>query len=225
MQLVIFDCDGALVDSQHLIYQAMATAFDRIGLAPPPRDIVRSVIGLSLVEAVTTCLPDQQDAGDPVAIASLYKAAFTELRADPANEEPLYPGTRETLQHLANQPDTILAVATGKCQRGMTRLFEREGLGHFFQSVQTADEHPSKPHPSMITRAMELAGVDAHRTIMVGDTTYDIAMAVNAGVHAVGVSWGYHASEDLTATGAATVIERFDALPEQIDTLLTDEGA
>ena len=224
MQLIIFDCDGTLVDSQHIIYLAMSQAFDNVGLPKPSRQTVRSVIGLSLVEAVSLCLPEKTSA-DPVAIAELYKTAFAELRADPANDEPLFPGMLETLQHLADQPDSLLAVATGKSQRGMQRLIAREKLEHLFHSVQTADEHPSKPHPSMIEEAMTRAGADGTGTVMVGDTTYDMAMAVNAGTYGVGVSWGYHDTPALTRSGAVTVIETFEQLPGEIDTLMTTRTA
>ncbi len=224
MRLVVFDCDGTLVDSQHIIFLAMSSAFERVGLAKPEKEIVRSVIGLSLVQAVEKCLP-HQDAGDPQRIAELYKNAFADLRTDPANDEPLFDGTREVLQNFLDCPNTLLAVATGKSQRGVDRLFEREGLAGFFQSVQTADTHPSKPHPSMLAKAMAETGTDAANTVMVGDTTYDMAMAVNAGVQGVGVTWGYHDTSELTASGASSVISHFDALPAAVDTVLATRAA
>lgn len=224
MKLVIFDCDGTLVDSQNIIYTAMAQAFDNVGLVTPSRATVRSVIGLSLVEAVRLCLPDDTSA-DPKAIAQLYKNAFVDLRNDPNNDEPLFPGMLETLKELSEQQETILAVATGKSQRGMQRIIARENLSQFFNSVQTADEHPSKPHPSMIVEAMTKAGVDADRTVMVGDTTYDMEMATNAGAHGVGVSWGYHDTSELHNSGAAKIIDTFEQLPSAIDALLATRAA
>ncbi|MGH1418819.1 MAG: HAD-IA family hydrolase [Hyphomicrobiaceae bacterium] len=224
MKLVIFDCDGTLVDSQNIIYSAMSKAFEDTGLPIPSRATVRSVIGLSLVEAVGLCMPDDCSA-DPQALAEIYKNAFADLRNDPQNDEPLFPGMIETLQHLSEQPETIMAVATGKSQRGMQRIIKRENLGNLFHSVQTADEHPSKPHPSMIVEAMTKAGIEADRTIMVGDTTFDMQMAVNARARAIGVSWGYHETGALAQSGAATIIDTFQDLPTAIDALLTTRAA
>jgi phosphoglycolate phosphatase len=139
-------------------------------------------------------------------LAEAYKSAFGDLRRDKAHQEPLYPGVRETLHALANEPGVLLGVATGKSRRGLAAVLEREGLTDLFVTLQTADTHPSKPHPAMLQAAMAEAGTEAHRTLMVGDTTYDIGMARDAGARAIGVAWGYHPVAELEAAGAHRVL-------------------
>lgn len=224
MRLIIFDCDGTLVDSQQLICLAMNAAFERVGLPVPTRDDVRSVIGLSLQNAIAKCLPDGSQV-DTAHMSELYKDAFSQLRMSAENEELLYDGVRTTLEMFSNEPKTLMAVATGKSMRGMKRLIAREGFEPYFQSVQTADDHPSKPHPSMISRAMALAGVEPSQTVMVGDTTYDMEMARNAGVSGVGVSWGYHDGRALKESGAHRLIHRFEDLPHVVHSLLEARDA
>lgn len=206
MKLVVFDCDGTLVDSQHMIVAAMEQAFAGSGLPTPSRAAILSVVGLSLDQAVRRLVPPAVETGIP-ALAEAYKNAFGQLRRDRAHQEPLYPGIRETLRVLANEPGVLLGVATGKSRRGLAAVLEREGLTDLFTTLQTADTHPSKPHPAMLLAAMAEAGADAHRTVMIGDTTYDIGMARDAGARAIGVAWGYHSVAELEAAGAHRVLE------------------
>ncbi len=206
MKLVVFDCDGTLVDSQHMIVAAMERAFAGFGLPAPGRTAILSVVGLSLEHAVRRLTPMAR-AADVTALAEAYKSAFGELRRDKAHEEPLYPGIRETLQALAGEPDVLLGVATGKSRRGLAAVLEREGFTDLFVTLQTADTNPSKPHPGMLLAAMTEAGAEPHRTLMVGDTTYDVGMARDAGARAIGVAWGYHPASELEAAGAHRVIE------------------
>lgn len=205
MKLVVFDCDGTLVDSQHMIVAAMERAFAGFGLPTPGRAAILSVVGLSLDQAVRRLVPPSIET-DIAVLAEAYKSAFGELRRDKAHQEPLYPGVRETLHALASEPGVLLGVATGKSRRGLAAVLEREGLTDLFITLQTADTHPSKPHPAMLRAAMAEAGAEAHRTLMVGDTTYDIGMARDAGARAIGVAWGYHPVAELEAAGAHRVL-------------------
>jgi phosphoglycolate phosphatase len=199
-RLAIFDCDGTLVDSQANICVAMEECFNRAGLPAPPREQTRRVVGLSLVEAMRAMLPDA-DATLHRALADDYKTAFQRLRARGQIEEPLYDGVAELLDTL-EADGWLLGVATGKSDRGLGLCLDCHGLSRRFVTCQTADRHPSKPHPSMIEAALADAGADATSSVMIGDTSYDMMMAKAAGVTAIGVAWGYHAPEELIAAGA-----------------------
>jgi len=199
-RLAIFDCDGTLVDSQHNICRAMEDCFAAAGLAPPERERTRRVVGLSLVEAMRAMLPEAE-ADFHVALAEDYKRAFQALRARGLDEEPLYEGVAELVERLAAD-GWLLGVATGKSDRGLALCLDHHRLAAHFVTLQTADRHPSKPHPSMIEQAMTDAGAAPETTVMIGDTSYDMAMARAAGVMAIGVAWGYHDAADLIRAGA-----------------------
>jgi phosphoglycolate phosphatase len=199
-RLAIFDCDGTLVDSQANICRAMEDCFYRAKLPPPSREATRRVVGLSLVEAMRAMLPGA-DPGLHHALAEDYKLAFHRLRDNGLVDEPLYPGVAEALAAL-DEAGWLLGVATGKSDRGLSLCLERHGIAPHFVTLQTADRHPSKPHPAMIEAALAETGTEAGQGMMIGDTSYDIMMAKAAGVTAVGVAWGYHEREELLAAGA-----------------------
>jgi phosphoglycolate phosphatase len=220
VKLVIFDCDGTLVDSQHMICAAMQAAFAAQGLPLPARERLLSVVGLSLAEAFTD-LGAGAD-GYPVhSLAEQYKAAFQALRKAEKHLEPLYPGAREAIEELAARPDVVLGLATGKSRRGVDLVLGHHGLLDRFMTIQTADTAPSKPHPAMVEQAMAEIGVGPRDTVVVGDTVFDVAMAHAAGAGAIGVSWGYHDPQALRAAGAHTVIEVFANLLPSLDALWT----
>ncbi len=210
-KLVVFDCDGTLVDSQHMIVAAMDHAVTAHSLPKIPRERVLSIVGLSLEEAISKLLPSEDPAMLKL-VQDSYREAFFHLRQDPDLHEPLFPGTREALNGLAARDDVLLGVATGKSRRGLRFVLELHGLTEMFVTLQTADDHPSKPDPSMLLQAMAETGVAAADTVIVGDTSYDMDMGVAAGVRPIGVSWGYHSSDELTAHGAVHVLHRFDEL-------------
>ncbi len=199
-RLAIFDCDGTLVDSGHNICLAMEDCFARAGLPAPCRTATRRVVGLSLVEAMRAMVPE---GGDDlhIALAEDYKHSFQRLRGQGLVEEPLYAGVAELIDAL-EEDGWLLGVATGKSDRGLSLCLEAHGLSRRFVTLQTADRHPSKPHPSMIEQAMADAGAAPETTLMIGDTSFDMAMARAAGVTAVGVAWGYHQPQELIAAGA-----------------------
>ena len=216
-RLVIFDVDGTLVDSQAEIIGAMAEAFAAEGLTAPTREVVLSIVGLSLPESFRVLCPDQ-DATTRERLTAGYRAAFRDhATADLQRKSPLFPGAREAVLRLHAQDHTVLAVATGKSKRGLDRLLDQHALQELFVSRQTSDLHPSKPHPAMIHAALAEAGVPASRAVMVGDTTYDMDMARAAGVATIGVSWGYHPADSLRAD---RMIPTFAALDAAIDDLI-----
>lgn len=203
MRLAIFDCDGTLVDSQADICAAMDAAFTAAGLVPPERHATRRVVGLSLHEAMRQLHPAGEH-HDHASLTELYKDAFRARRAAGAVGEPLYDGIAALVADLAGD-GWQLAVATGKSDKGLAHCLAAHGLTKHFISLQTADRHPSKPDPSMIEQCIADAGADRHRTAMIGDTVYDIHMAVNAGVTGIGVDWGYHETDELIEAGAKAV--------------------
>jgi phosphoglycolate phosphatase len=215
-KLVIFDCDGTLVDSQHMIISAMHETFKEAGLTPVTDTAVRSIVGLSLYEAIEALLPG---AGEELHrdLESRYKGLFYKMRVEhQAGPDPLYDGTLEALNAL-NDAGYLLGVATGNSQRGLARVIKEHDLDGMFVTLQTADGHPSKPHPSMITTAASEAGASIDDTVMIGDTSYDIMMAVRAGSHPLGVDWGYHSAEDLRAAGAKHVASRYNEIPQLVE--------
>ena len=169
----------------------------------PPPAVCRRVIGLSLTEAMAALLPEAP-AELHFKLAEDYKRAFMDLRSAGAVEEPLFDGVLELLDGLESA-GWLLAVATGKSDRGLRHCLERHGIHARFVSLQTADRHPSKPHPSMVAQAMADAGASPDTTIVVGDTSFDMAMAVAAGAKAIGAGWGYHEPDELIAAGAVAV--------------------
>ncbi|MBB4153795.1 phosphoglycolate phosphatase [Sphingomonas jinjuensis] len=211
-RLAVFDCDGTLVDSQANICRAMETAFAANGLAPPPREATRRIVGLSLVEAMRALLPDADEAAHR-RLAQDYKHAFHAMRGNGGlGDEPLFDGIVAAIDQLAAD-GWLLGVATGKSDRGLGLLLAHHGLSDRFVTLQTADRHPSKPDPSMLLAAMAEAGAEPHMTAMIGDTSFDMAMARAAGATAVGVAWGYHAPDELAAAGAKLIAGHARDLP------------
>jgi phosphoglycolate phosphatase len=205
VRLAIFDCDGTLVDSQHNIVTAMQGAFEAASLTCPERTDILSIIGLSLPQAMAKLLPGADDDFCDL-LAGHYRQCFRDLRAAGVVHEPLYDGIADLLDNLEAQ-GWLLAVATGKSDRGLANVLAHHGLSARFISLQTADRHPSKPHPSMIAAALSDAGAHAQDAVMIGDTSFDMLMAGAAGVPALGVGWGYHQPGELFASGARSVAQ------------------
>lgn len=199
-RLAVFDCDGTLVDSQANICTAMEAAFAGSGLVAPTRANIRRVVGLSLVEAVAMLLPDD-DAALHRQVAADYKTQFQTLRANGMVHEPLFDGITILLDRLSDD-GWLLGVATGKSDRGLALALAHHRIDRHFVTLQTADRHPSKPHPSMVETAMADAGAAPETTVVIGDTSFDMEMARNAGARALGVAWGYHPPHELVAAGA-----------------------
>lgn len=220
MYLVIFDCDGTLIDSQDTIVHGIDVGFAAVGLAPPDRATALSIVGLSLEVAFARLVGPEHHALVP-RMAEAYRAAKVERRLAGLDHDPLYPGARAVLQALSARDDVLLGIATGKALRGVRHMEEVHGLSGLFATIQTADTAPSKPHPRMVLQAMAETGAEPSRTVMIGDSSYDMKMARAAGVSALGVSWGYHDVATLTGAGAHAVIDRFDALDGVLNQLLS----
>ncbi len=203
-RLVLFDCDGTLVDSQHVIHEAMSFAFADHGLSPLPRQDVRRVIGLPLDTAIAQLLP--AGSSDQIAgLAQSYKEAFVQLRQRVGQHEPLFDGMREVIETL-DAGGALLGIVTGKGSQGLAMVLAQHDLTKRFVTLQTADTAPGKPDPGMVNQALAETGAAPSETVVIGDTTFDMAMAVAAGVPAIGVAWGYHPSDHLVAAGARCVV-------------------
>lgn len=212
LRLAIFDCDGTLVDSQHSIHEAMSHAFVSAGLSAPALMAVRATIGLSLLHSVQRLLPEAEAALHDELVAG-YKAFFTLQRQRESLHEPLFEGTREALTALG-AAGWLLGVATGKGRRGLDAILARHGIADHFMTLQTADVCRSKPDPEMVERALlEAGGLDPKAAVVIGDTSFDMAMARNAGARAIGVTWGYHNTDMLRDAGADIVIDHYEELP------------
>jgi phosphoglycolate phosphatase len=208
-RLIVFDCDGTLVDSQQLIVEAARQTLLAHELEPLEATAVRAVIGLSLELALAQLVPDA-DERTLLSLVATYRATWRLLRAQGVLE-PLFPRAREVLGVL-DRNGHLLGVATGKSRAGLLEVLDHHGLTALFVSFQTADRHPSKPHPRMLEEAMRETGSAPTETLMVGDTSFDMAMARAAGARAIGVAWGYHPPELLQASGAELILENFDQL-------------
>ena len=213
-RLVVFDCDGTLVDGQAAICQTMEAAFASTGLVAPERNMVRRMVGLSLPYALRELAPDASDE-QRHAVVEAYKTGFRDLRLSGALREPLYDGIAGLIDELSGE-GWQLAVATGKSDRGLYACLDTHGIRHRFVSLQTADRHPSKPHPAMLEAALFEAAVQPGDAVMIGDTSFDMEMAVAAGVRAIGVAWGYHEAHELREAGAVAVAETAEELGELI---------
>ncbi|WP_373477025.1 HAD-IA family hydrolase [Sphingorhabdus sp.] len=209
-KLAIFDCDGTLVDSQANICLAMEHAFDEAGMTPPSRHATRRIVGLSLVEAMRVLLPKAEEDLHRE-MAERYKASYLILRNNGLEHEPLYDGIAALLSKM-DESGWLLGVATGKSDRGLERCLDHHGLKGLFVTLQTADRHPSKPHPAMVYQALADAGTEAANAVVIGDTVYDIHMGRAAGTRTIGVNWGYHRVEELREAGANAIAESMDEL-------------
>ena len=205
-----------MVDSQAAICASMEEAFGDLGRPPPPRRAIRRIVGLSLFEAMRVLVPDG-DGALHLVLVERYKHRFRALRLNGLLEEPLFDGIAPLLTGL-DEAGWLLGVATGKSDRGLKHMIEAHGLTGLFVTLQTADRHPSKPHPAMIEAAMAEAGAEPASTFMIGDTSFDMAMARDAGAYALGVGWGYHDAVELTEAGAHRIAER----PDQVETVMED---
>lgn len=192
MKLIVFDVDGTLIDSQSHITGAMTMAFEKHGLSAPTSRDIRLIIGLSLPEAIKKLYPRGSNILSK-RIIETYIDSFALIRKNSAYQIPqIFVGMRELLEDLSHKNDYILGIATGKGLRGLDHVLGITDLKHYFSTIQTADNHPSKPHPGMLYSAVRETGVSPRNAVMVGDTSYDMDMGNAAKFKTIGVSWGYH---------------------------------
>ncbi len=184
--VVVFDLDGTLIDSSRALLEAHSVAWSGMGLERPPAEAILELVGLPLIDTMRTLAPKQ----DPAVLAEAYSKAYVRTSA---LHETLFAGVADLLARPFRA-----AVATGKSQRGAERAVEQSGLGERFEIVLGGNSVPRpKPYPDMLDAIKRATGTDD--LVMIGDTTYDLEMAHAAGVKAIGVAWGHHSVERLSA--------------------------
>ena len=205
--LIVFDWDGTLIDSESRIVGCMKSAIADMALPEREDHRLSNIIGLGLPEAIQMLFPGLDDSTMQQLI-KLYGQYFVTADTTPS---PLFPGIEAMLQKLQAM-DLHLAVATGKSRKGLARVFNNTKLDKYFIASRCADETQSKPHPQMLCELMEELSVSPQRTLMVGDTAFDMDMAARAGVDSVAVSYGVHELDQLTEHGPRYVADTADEL-------------
>lgn len=205
MKLVLFDCDGTLVDSASLIHETMRRTFLHFGKPEPTVEDTKSIIGLTLDIAIARMQGKQHADQEAVEMMAYYKSLFSVVRGDMDYREPLFPGILDLMNTLEGRDEIILGAVTGKSRRGLDSV--RETHGFKFVASRTADDCPSKPHPAMVTECCDETGMQPTDTYVIGDAIYDMQMAKAAGAIAIGVSWGYASVEELKAAGADVIVD------------------
>ncbi|MEP2705868.1 MAG: HAD-IA family hydrolase [Roseibium sp.] len=222
MYLIIFDVDGTLVDSQNTLLHGFQVGFDAVGLPRPDRKTTLSIVGRSLEQAFGDLVGEEHQ--DKVEVmAEAYRKSKIGRREAGLDFDPMYPGAWDAIDLLHSRDDVLLGIATGKALRGVQHMLDTHDLHKRFVTIQTADTSPSKPHPDMVERAMSETGSDPARTVVVGDTSYDMEMAKGAGAHAIGVTWGYHEHSLLADNGADRIIDAFSDLKSALSDVLKVE--
>ncbi len=191
-ELLVFDWDGTLMDSESRIVNCMRAAIADLGLALPSDQSISNIIGLGLKEAISTLVPGADEALIK-RVTERYRHHFLFENRTPM---PLFHGAKELL-HALKAEGYLLAVATGKGRPGLDRALKHTGLDQVFHTTRCADEAFSKPHPDMLLQILDELGVQAADALMIGDTEYDMQMANSAGTAALAVSYGVHSVERL----------------------------
>ncbi|MET3599857.1 HAD-IA family hydrolase [Martelella mangrovi] len=206
MKLVLFDCDGTLVDSAVRIHETMRRAFIAFGHPEPTLAETKTIIGLSLDLSIARLLGRQEVDDEVLAIRVKFKSLFAEVHSDPNMMEQLFPGIAELIAALAARDDITIGAVTGNSRRGLNHVLELHGLAPDFSVSRTADDCPSKPHPAMVLECCVEAGFNPADAVVVGDAVFDMQMAGKAGAHAIGVAWGYGEIADLQDAGAGAIV-------------------
>lgn len=201
-KLVIFDWDGTVMDSIGRIVDSMQAAAKSANLAIPSEEAVKGIIGLSLAKAVGLLFPSITEQ-QITELAKAYKQHYMEVSTV---STPLFRNAFELLTQLQSAEKT-LAVATGKAREGLNRLMAVSNTTEFFSASKTADEAESKPHPDMILKLLAELDIAAEDAVMIGDSIHDLTMANNAGVDAIGVTYGAHDKEDLLALKPVAIVD------------------
>lgn len=206
-ELIVFDWDGTLMDSEARIVTCMQRAADDTGYPRPLDQAVREIIGLSLETAIKRLFPGSDDAR----VGRITEAYRVHWLGDDVPQSALFSDAGRVIEMLS-QHGYLLAIATGKSRRGLDKVLQETGLGPLFHASRCADEAFSKPHPQMLEDILIDLDTKPSRALLIGDTEYDMQMAGNAGVDALGVVHGVHAPERLREHGALGVLNNLAEL-------------
>ena len=201
-ELVVFDWDGTLMDSEARIVSCMQRAAADAGFPIPAPAAARDIIGLGMTEAVGRLFPT----ADPRSVDDLISAYREHWLGNEVEAETMFGGALDLVSGLYRS-GYLLAVATGKSRRGLNKAFAESGLGAFFHASRCADETFSKPHPQMLEEILTDLDISPAAALVIGDTEYDLQMAGNAGVRSVAVGYGAHEPERLAGHGPLTILE------------------
>ncbi len=204
--LLVFDWDGTLMDSTSTISRCIQAGFRDVGLPAPALRDCNFVIGYGLREAMQYLAPGIDDA-QVARLVEAYKHHFFsgEHRLE------LFDGVLEALPRFREAGYT-LAIATGKARAGLNRMLDQTGIGPYFEVTRCADEAFSKPHPAMLEYILDYTVSDPKRTLMIGDTTHDMQLALNAGTHGAALSYGAHPLEDMLPLNPVAHFDDFPSL-------------
>lgn len=216
MKLVLFDCDGTLVDSAGLIHAVMSETFADFGKPRPDISETKAIIGLTLDIAIARMLGRAHVDDEAAAMALRYKENYHPLRERFKNATPLFDGIASLIDMLSKRDDVLIGAVTGKGRRGLIQILETHGFADHFIVSRTADDCPSKPHPAMVMECCHETGMVPADTVVIGDAIYDMQMAKAAGAKAIGVAWGYASVEDLWKAGADAVVNHPNDIPAYV---------
>lgn len=211
MRLIVFDCDGTLVDSQQTIITATEAAMDEFEFAVPPRRDILYAVGLPVDVALRRHAPEATD-DQILSMLDIYRETYQQLVQQDDRGQVMFDGMREQILALGGMDETLLGIITMKSRRGLNRVVDAYDIRQYFQVLKSADDGPGKPAPDLMLDAISETGVEARQALMVGDTSFDIMMAKAAGAKAIGVGWGYQTVDELLDSGADAIAETDEEL-------------
>ena len=217
MRLIIFDCDGTLVDSQQTIITATEAALGAHDFVSPSRRDILYAVGLPIDVALRGHAPGASDEQIHTML-DIYRYTYQQLIQQDDRGQVMFDGMHEQIMELGGMANTLLGIITMKSRRGLNRVVDAYEIRQYFQVLKSADDGPGKPSPDLMFDAMAETGATPTQTLMVGDTSFDIMMAKAAGATAIGVGWGYQTVDELAESGADAIA----ATHEDLRAILAD---
>lgn len=211
MRLIVFDCDGTLVDSQQTIITATEAALGAHEFAAPSRRDILYAVGLPIDVALRRHAPRASD-DQILNMLDVYRDTYQQLVQQDDRGQVMFDGMYEQIVDLGKQEETLLGIITMKSRRGLNRVVDAYHIRQYFQVLKSADDGPGKPAPDLMLDAMAETGIQPEQALMVGDTSFDIMMAKSAGAQAIGVGWGYQTVEELADSGADAIAQSHEEL-------------